>query len=340
MDGGANVRGLAFKYAISILLGVGMLWLAFHDEDWSDFERRLQTVDMPLVWGYLLLFIAAHAIRIVRWGVLVRALGPVPWSSIVSTGAVGYMCIVVFPLRLGELVRPVLVRGQAGVSAAGAMATVVVERVIDGLLFVALFFVFLGMLPPSNNPAVGAVKAGAWIAGGVFLGTLIVLVGAYLRRAQTVNLIAAIGGRIHAGLTGKALGLLVSFLDGLKVLPDRRRITVFMALTVVYWAALGVGMHWLGHACHMPDLTMAGAFALLAVLVVGIMIPAGPGFAGTFELALEAGFSLLVLAPDSLAHATLYTVMLHITQLVVQVACGAAFMLFGKVTLRQVLEAV
>jgi hypothetical protein len=324
------------KYVVSILLGGVMLWFAFRNEDWSDFGERLAAVDVPLVTGYLLLYIAAHALRIVRWGVLVRALGPVPWSSIISAGAVGYMCIIVFPLRLGELVRPVLVRGQGGVSASAALATVVVERVIDGLLFVALFFVFLSILPPSGNPAVGAVKASAWVAGAIFLGALVVLVGAHLRRQQTVALITRIGNAVHAGMTSKVLRLLNSFLDGLKVLPDRRRLGWFMVLTLVYWVALGVGMLWMGMACHMPDLTLPGAFALLAVLVVGIMIPAGPGFTGTFELALQAGFSLLVLAPDSLANATLYTIMLHVTQLVVQVVFGVGFMAAGKVRVSQV----
>lgn len=329
------MRSLFSKFLFSSVIGAAMLWFAFRNEDWSDFWVRLGAVDLPLLTGYLLLYIAAHALRIVRWGVLVRALGPVPWSSIISTGAVGYMCIIVFPLRIGELVRPVLVRGQGGVSGSAALATVVVERVIDGLLFVALFFVFLSMLPPSGNPAVGAVKLSAWLAGAVFVAALVVLIAAYYRRAQTLQLIERVGNRVHQGLTSKATEMLNAFIDGLKVLPDRRRLGWFLWMTLVYWLALGVGMYWMGLACHMPDLTLTASFALLAVLVVGIMIPAGPGFTGTFELALQAGFSLLVLAPESLENVTLYTIMLHVTQLIVQVAFGVIWMFLGKIRLSQ-----
>lgn len=333
------MRGFLLKYVVSFAIGGGMIWLAFRNEDWSDFGARLRTVNVGLVVGYLALFASAHALRIVRWGVLVRALGPIKWSAIVSAGAVGYMCIITFPLRLGEFVRPYLVRGQGGVTASGALATVVVERVVDGLLFVALFFTFISLLPPSGHPAVGAVKASAWVAGAVFLTTLVVLAGAYVQRARTVRLIEAIGHRIHRGLTDKAVGLLEAFLDGLKVLPDRRRLGIFLVLTVGYWMLLGVGMKLMAHACHIPDLSWTGAFALLAVVVVGIMIPAGPGFAGTFELAMKAGFALLIVSDESLANVTLYTIMLHVTQVLVQVAFGAGYVLTGRVQLRQVVSA-
>ena len=50
------------------------------------------------------------------------------------------------------------------------MATVVVERVIDGLIFVGLFFVFCQF---SQNPEIrgGDVRYAAYVAGLVF-GTL------------------------------------------------------------------------------------------------------------------------------------------------------------------------
>jgi uncharacterized membrane protein YbhN (UPF0104 family) len=86
-------------------------------------------------------------------------------------------------------------------------------------------------------------------------------------------------------------------------------------------------MKIMGNAVNIDDLSYPGGFALLAILVVGIMIPGGPGMTGTFELALAAGFSLLLLSPESQGNITLYTIMLHVTQLVVQVACGVPYLL-------------
>lgn len=333
------MRDFVLKYLVSTALGALMVWLAFRGEDWSDFGERVRAVDPLLLALYVGLFTVGHLVRMVRWGVLVRALGPVRWSDVMSAGAIGYMCIMVFPLRLGELVRPYLIRGRAGVSGSGALATVVVERVIDGLLFVALFFVFISLLPDSGNPAVEAVKLAGYIAGAAFLGALGVLIAGYVRRRETVALIARIGARVHAGLTQRVVGLLEAFLEGLRILPDKRRIVLFVLLTGIYWATQGIGMTVMGHAVHIPDLTWTGGFALLAVLVVGIMLPGGPGLTGTFELALAAGFSLLALQPASRENVVLYTVMLHSVQLIVQVVVGVAFLLAGRVRFRGMVEA-
>lgn len=333
------MRSFVVKYIASLAFGALLVWLAFRGEDWSDFGRRVAAVEVLPIAAYLVLFMAAHVLRIVRWGVLVRALGPVPWRDVFMAGAVGYMCIIAFPLRLGEFVRPYLVRGKGGVTASGALATVVVERVIDGLLFVGLFFVFVSLLPESGDPAVAAVKLSAVAAGVVFLTVLGVLIAAAARREWTLRMLHRIGRAIHNRWATRALELLESFLDGLRLMPDKRRFAGFLAYTVVYWIALGVGMKLMAEGTHIPDLTWVGGFVLLTVLTVGIMIPAGPGFTGTFELALKGGFALLVLAPESMANITLYTLMLHVTQLVVQVGFGAVWLLTGQVRLGGLVEA-
>ena len=316
-----------------------MVWLAFRNEDWTGFGDRLLRVDRGALALYAVMFTIGHLTRIVRWGILVRALGQVSWREIMSAGAVGYMCIIVFPLRLGELVRPYLIRAQGQVTGSGTLATVVVERVIDGLLFVALFFIFISILPSTGDSAVDAVRYGGYVAGAVFVTALLVLIAGYLRRKETVAFIANVGNRVHRGLTTKVVRILDAFLDGLKILPDRRRIALFIALTFVYWGVLGLAMKVMGTAAHMPDLTYAGGFALLAVLVVGIMVPGGPGFTGTFEFALTAGFSLLALSPSSRENVVLYTIVLHSVQLVIQVGLGAAYLFTGRVQLRGVVSA-
>ena len=75
-----------WKYVVSIAIGAVLVWLAFRGEDWAGFGERLRSVDVGVVCFYLGLFAFAHSIRIVRWGVLVRALGPIRWRDIVSAG--------------------------------------------------------------------------------------------------------------------------------------------------------------------------------------------------------------------------------------------------------------
>lgn len=327
------------KYVVSTVLGVLLIWLAFRNEDWSAFWTGVRAVDVPTLAFYGLVFFSGHLLRVARWGVLVRALGEIRWRDVVSAGAVGYMCIFIFPFRLGEFVRPYLVRGKGGVTASGALATIVVERVIDGLLLVGLFFFFLNLLPSTGNPDVEKVKVAAWVAGAVFVSALIVLIAGYVARRRTVELIEAIGDRIHAGLTRKVVGLLVAFLDGLRILNDPRRIAIFLVFTFLYWGILGWGMEVMAWAVGIPEVGLVEGFALLAVVVVGIMVPAGPGFTGTFELALKAGFSLVALSADSASRIAVYIIVLHVIQLFIQVSFGAIYLLTGQIDFRQALEA-
>lgn len=322
---------MVLKTGLSILLGAGMVYLAFRGEDWGAVQAGMHAVDWSLLGAYLALFGAAHVLRILRWGILVRALGPLTWRKVGAIGAFGYLCITALPLRLGEFVRPVLVRGEGGITASGALATVVVERVIDGVLFVGLFFVFISLLPPTGHDAVELVKVGAYGAGLFFGGLLIVLIAAYVKRDATVRLLTRIGNRIHTGLTTKAIGLLDAFLDGLKVLPDRKRLAGFLGITAVYWVLQGVGIKVMAEACQIHDMTWIGGFALLTVLVVGIMVPAGPGFAGSFELAVKASFALLVLSDESRSMIVVFTIVLHVAQVGVQLLFGLLVLLTGEV---------
>ena len=102
------------NYLLSIAVGGLFLWLAFRGEDWAQFTTHLQKVQLTGVVCYIALFSMAHALRIVRWGILVSALGSVPRMKVFAIGAVGYMAIMVLPFRLGELVRPYLIKGESG----------------------------------------------------------------------------------------------------------------------------------------------------------------------------------------------------------------------------------
>ena len=77
-------------------------------------------------------------------------------------------------------------------------------------------------------------------------------------------------------------------------------------------------------AVGIVDLTWLGAFALLTVYCWHHG-SAGPGFTGTFELALKAGFAL-ILSEASMALISVYAIVLHVAQLFVQVGFGVVFL--------------
>jgi len=57
--------------------------------------------------------------------------------------AIGYMGNNIYPARAGEVLRAVVLKRRAGVSVSASLATVIVERVFDGVVMLA--FVFLNL---------------------------------------------------------------------------------------------------------------------------------------------------------------------------------------------------
>src|SRR6185369_6566603 len=68
----------------------------------------------PLV-AFFVIQLAIHLVRTVRWWLLLKPIGEVSWRRLNIASAVGFMLLLLLPLRLGELARPVLVsRGGKG----------------------------------------------------------------------------------------------------------------------------------------------------------------------------------------------------------------------------------
>ena len=275
--------GFVVKAAIALLISVGAFWWAFHDVDLSEVTARLERTSVVVLLLFLASQLANHLLRTWRWGLLVQPLGPVSPRAIFAASSVGFPATFFLPLRLGEFVRPAMI-ARSGVPFAGAMASVVVERVADGLFNLGLFFLVLSTLPASA-PIPDDLRTYATIALVLFGGGLIALVLIVLMRRPAFALIERMLQPIAPGLAARILGLLGAFIEGLSALKSGGRLVLFVVLTAVYWLINGVAT-WMLAITYIPELPLiAGPFAI-SVVVFAIMIPAGPAFAGT----LEAGF--------------------------------------------------
>ena len=141
--------GLVAKAAIALLVTVVTLWWATKDVNLGEVFGRLGNISGGVLALYILMQVAFHGIRILRWGVVMKPLGNPSWRAIFSSACAGIPAAFFLPLRLGEFVRPAMISRQ-GVPFAGAVANVVLERVLDGLVNIGLFFLLLRFLPASR----------------------------------------------------------------------------------------------------------------------------------------------------------------------------------------------
>jgi len=311
------------KLLLSLLISIGFVAWSLRGHDLGQIWEQLELANYLYLLPYFAILLVIHVIRTVRWGMLIAPLAKMPFRRLNAVSAVGFMALIVLPLRLGEFARPYLIRVPGKVSSAAAMASIVVERVLDGLMVAVLLMVLLLRIP-GGGQHIERVRVGGYLMFAFFLGLLAFLVVAYLAREFALKLIRGTLGRVSARLSDKACYLLESFVTGLRSLPSGRQQVAIIALTALYWGLNGLGLLVLalGFGIHLGLLQ---AYTVLGVLVIGVMLPAGPGMAGTFQFFTQLGLSLFMPESEN-ARAAAYSNVLWACQFSQQVVLGLFFL--------------
>jgi uncharacterized protein (TIRG00374 family) len=316
-----------FKLAASVAISLLFVWFSLRGKDLGEVWHELRGANYWWLIPYFGLLTVIHLLRTVRWGLLIEPLEHVPFRRLNAVSAVGFMALVILPFRLGEFARPYLIRTPGRLRATSAMASVVVERVLDGLM-VAILLIVLLLRVPLSGPNIERVRAGGYTMFGFFLALLSFLVLAYWQHAMALRLVRASLGRLAPGLCERLCTLLDAFIGGLKALPSLSRLLGIVALTAFYWGTNAFGMAILAKAFDI-QLSFVEACTVLGVLVIGVMLPAGPGMAGTFQFFCQLGLSLFMPQTDTArATAAAYANVLWGAQFVQQVGFGLIFLGF------------
>ncbi len=302
---------------------------------------RVSGIRWSWLLPYVLVFAAVHLVRLLRWGILLEPLGKIRITRLIAVGSVGFMAILLLPLRLGEFVRPYLVSRESRIPMTSALATCVTERMIDGLSVSLLLFLVLAGLPAGSVPP--AILSAGYLALATFLGALLFLLGLYLERDLTIRLIQATVGRLLPGFSDKIVGMASSFIDGLQTLPSLRAIGLFLASTALYWGLNGLGFFFVFQAVGLTDqagspLGIGAGYTVMAILAIGIIVPGGPAFAGNFEFSMALGLGLFLSEAVLSTRGAIAILLVHLLQVLLQVGVGLVFLVTGQVSLHGALD--
>jgi uncharacterized protein (TIRG00374 family) len=274
------------------------LWLTLRGKDLGAIWAEMKHADYRYLAPFLIILSCIHLCRTIRWGILLEPVAKVPFARLNAVASVGFMALVLLPFRIGEFARPYLVAERPKLRVSAALSSVVVERVVDGI-FTGLLLVVALLAVPNDAPGVGVLRAGGLLVAAVFGGLLVFLIVAYRNRGMAVRFTARLVGPFSPKLAERVAGMMDAFIHGLRLVPSRRKLALFFGLTALYWGLNAFGMSVLARGFGF-DLTLVQACALLGVLVVGVMIPAGPGMVGTFQGAILIGLGLF--APSDAVH--------------------------------------
>ncbi len=329
------------KRAIQALLGLAIsgaaLWLTLRGKDLEAIWQAVLSADYRYLAPYFLILVAVHFIRTVRWGILLEPVAKIPFSRLNAVSAVGIMALTLLPFRLGEFARPYLVADRPRLRVSAALSSVVVERVADGI-FTAILLMLTLLGVPDGTPGLHFLRAGGVVVFLIFAGLLVFLVVAYRNRGLAVRFTHRALDPVSPRVAERMSGMMDAFIHGLRLVPSRRKVVLFFVLTGAYWALNGWGMKVLALGFGF-DLSPIAAYTMLGVLVVGVMIPAGPGMVGTFQAAVVLGLSLFFPPGQVGTHGNAYANVLWLAQVAQQTGFGLVFLFSRHIRIGRIFEA-
>jgi glycosyltransferase 2 family protein len=306
-DAGGFVRRHAFKIVLSVLLGSGLAWLLSHGglpllpprEAFA--SLRLWTVPV-----YVASLLGVHVFRAVRWRHLLRPVGEVSARSALAVSWIAFAAILLSPLRTGEVVRPYLITRRSTVRLWEATGTVAAERILDGLVLSLMLFAALSVCTPLDPlpdhigelrvPA-AAVPRAAYGVLALFAVCFALMAVFFWRRDLARRATHAAVGLVSHRLADRLAGIVERVADGLRFLPAMRSTAPFLAETLAYWAINAAGVWLLAWGTGLAGVTLAEACVVVGCIGIGILVPAGPGYFGAFQL--SAYMALAMFFPES-----------------------------------------
>ncbi|MEM9490610.1 MAG: lysylphosphatidylglycerol synthase transmembrane domain-containing protein, partial [Myxococcota bacterium] len=287
---------LAINIGLSLLMLGACLWLVWPSSGERDqMMATLAEMDIRYAIACACLMPVVHVLRAWRWKFLLAPLGVHPRPArLLAISSVGFMSILALPARLGEFVRPALIRTRGRISAAEALGTIAVERIGDGLMVSLLVFATFTVLRGPDSPV--WMMPTAYVALAVFSSATAFLLCALRWPERTVDIAVrmTLSHRYAPRLAELLRSKLADMLRGFAALRDRRNLAAFAAWTVAYWSVNGLSMWVLAMGFQSIDLPVVGAFAIMGLIAVGIMLPNSPGLLGQFQWFCMLGLSLSI----------------------------------------------
>jgi glycosyltransferase 2 family protein len=316
---------MKLKLLLAVSLSAFFLWWALRGLNWKEISEAFHGVDWtPIAWTPLTM-VATHFFRARRWKILVRPIRDVTLWEMFRINAVGFMAINIFPLRLGEFTRPLLLKNRHGVAFTTGIATIAVERVFD-LLTITLVLVIGFLWAPMSDqeiPQIGIkMRTMAFSALWVVIPIVAFLALTVVARSRAHALVSYASKFLPGRAQQTVQGVASNFFAGLEALPNPWSVMQLFLESLGVWSAVIVA-YWLTFRAFHLNLHWSASFSVLGIAAVGIGLPAAPGFVGTFQVFIQAALALYGI-DRALGFA--YSIVIHAVNFLYSIGAGLAFL--------------
>ncbi|WP_374681036.1 lysylphosphatidylglycerol synthase transmembrane domain-containing protein [Accumulibacter sp.] len=279
-----DLKGKAFRRWLHLAIGLAVaglfLYLAVRNVDLAEARSILFKVEPGRMLPLVAMSLALVGLRVWRWLLMFPcAMRPTRYQAF-DAFALASLANSFMPGRLGDIARAGIIgRHVPALGASGAFATVVLEKVLDGLAVLLLLATALWLVPLPP----WLMKAGAG-AAAVFLIALALLfaLGSYGNKSRESDPTAVTTKFAPVQMLRALRGLFHRFTVGLSTVTSVEQLTLLLLMSLMIWCA----EVWWVYLClqiFAIGVPPQAAVVTIVLLAVGTMLPAAPGFVGTYQ---------------------------------------------------------
>ena len=306
------IRGLKrWQFWLGLAISIIFLYLALRGLTLGEVWDAMKGANYWwLIPGVAVYFMGVW-VRAWRWHYLLRPVKSVSTGVMFPIVAIGYMGNNIYPARAGEVLRAIVLKRRESVSISASLATVIVERVFDGVVMLAFVFLNLPELArlTVDSGFVGDIQSVALYGSALFIGVLILFLLTAMFPEAVLKLTRKFVERlVPRRFRDNVLGIAEKFLEGLASLRSPRNALMVFLTSVVIWL-FETGKYWFVMHAFPFEVSFFALMLMNGIVNLATTIPSAPGYVGTFD---APGIAVLVAYGVTRKIAAGYTLVLHV----------------------------
>lgn len=321
----------SLRIGLSIAISAIFLFFAARGVDWSKAAQALAGANYLYVLPMVVATVWTLYIRAQRWRVLLRPVGTPSMRSLVAATNIGFMANMVLPLRMGEVIRPVMLSRKENEPLGGILATIVLERVFDLLTVVLLFGI--------SATAVGVSETvQQW--GYRLCGLAVIMAGGVLfvrwQEKLALTILQFVLRPLPQKISEPIEHFFRGFVQALEILDSPLTFLQLVGWSLFLWLVI-TSIYTFGIlAFSLPAPLILGSIVVTAVTAIAVSAPSAPGYIGAFQIGCTLSLAIFGIAESE---AFAFSIVLHVTQFAAVVGAGLYSLTREGLSLRQLEEA-
>lgn len=336
-----QMRTKLFSLLLSVIISFLALYYAFRKVPVEELIAYLSSINYLWVFPAVILIIVAFVIRAQRWKVILEDRLHLNFWQAYHPLMIAFMINLILPGRIGEIVRPALLKKRENLPFSIGLASVIAERLFDLIMLLLLFITityFVTIDPDLDIPfgkyhlnkatlislQNGMVKLCLFLIFGILLiivSTTRKLIIKILEQIPSIFFFfsESVNRKIKELIHSLLIKTIDNIASGFSFIKQPRRVGICLGLTLIIWGLHAFSYYILALGCPSINLSIFELSAVMVIVCFFIALPSVPGFWGLWE---AGGVFALSLFSISNKDAAGYTLTNHFIQIMPIIIAG------------------